>query len=125
MATQYDYRLLVVVRAAKRDAAETAAHVVDPDAGVIFSSRLRVAGDETNTITAYQCSWLMKKADGTRLLSALKANGFANKDIQIVPLGSAPDMTNDMWVFDEGAGWTPVMVREALGFAEMKPWWQT
>ena len=124
MTTSYTYRLYVVVRAAMRDGAEAAGHVVDPTADVIFSSPLRVAGDDTNATVAYRCSWLMVPADGPRLMQALRQNGFSNKEISEVAPGTAPDMTDNLWVFDEGKGWTPYSANAALGFDEMKPWWQ-
>lgn len=121
MTSIYTYRLLVVVTAAMRDAAEAAGHDIDPGAEVIFRMPLRAVGDATNTIVAYRCSWLMVPDDGPRLLQALRAHGFSNKEIGEVLPGSTPDMSDNLWVFDEGKGWTPQSANAALGFAELAP----
>jgi hypothetical protein len=116
-----DYRLIVVVRAAKKDAANRAARVVDtdPNAGDTFTVPLRVAGDPTNAVAAYWCSWLMMRADGSKLLNALKTQGFSNAEIGIVAQGAAPNMAQDLWVFDDDV-WAFEDVLTTLGFARVQ-----
>lgn len=119
MATEFTYRLIVVVRATRVAAANAAAHTVDPAGGDVFTVPLQLVTEPTRTKSFYWCSWQMKPAEGPALRQALQNAGFKNNEIALIPPGSAVTMTgNDLWVFqatDPAVDWTSDQVLAAMG----------
>lgn len=107
--------MIVVVRAAKKDAANAAAKVVDPAGGDVFGdARLRFTTSAPTAVDAYACSWQMMPSQGNDLRQALRDNGFSNREIGMVSTGASPNMSDDLWAFD-AAFWTYPQVLTALG----------
>jgi hypothetical protein len=113
-----DYRLIVVVRAARADEANTAARTIDPAADRAFSAPLRFTTSPVTQIDVYMGSWAMMSNESQQLRQALRGAGFSNREIGLVGVGEQPNMNDDLWAFDatdEVAGWTAAQVRSALG----------
>jgi hypothetical protein len=113
-----DYRLIVVVRAARADAANAAARTIDPGADRAFSAPLRFTTSPITQTDVFMGSWAMLAEDGPRLRQALRDAGFSNREIGLVNVGGSPNMNDDLWVFDAtdpATDWTGETVRNALG----------
>jgi hypothetical protein len=120
MATQFTYRLIVVVRATRVAEANAAAHTVDPGGGDAFTAPLRFVTSPVTQRDVYLCSWQMRPSEAPALQQALRNAGFKPTEVGLVPVGSAPRTTDDLWVFDAtdpATGWTADQVRLALGLA--------
>lgn len=107
-------RLLVVVRAASVDAANRAAAVVNPPgAEDTFDQPLKLAGDATNTIVAYWCSWQLTAGTKAALLDAFHDEGFTTAELQPIPPEDNPTPAHNIFVFDADE-WTSNQVGLAL-----------
>ena len=114
-----DYRLIVVVRAARKADAEAAARVVDPASEGTFSAPLRFTSSPVTQIDVYMGSWRMQAGQAADLRQALRQNGFSNREIGLVPPGAGVNMNDDLWAFDATEetfnSWTAEAVRNAMG----------
>ncbi len=117
MAT--DYRLIVVVRAARQAAANDAARTIDPNADQAFSAPLRFTSSPPTQTDVYMGSWRMLSTEASALRQSLRTAGFSNREIGLINVGAAPNMNDDLWVFDATEetpnAWTAEQVRTALG----------
>jgi hypothetical protein len=74
--TVYTRRLLIVIPAAQRAAANAAAKVVDPEGGErAFTVGLNTSGRDADAISHYWCSWQMTPAQETQLRAEFQARG--------------------------------------------------
>lgn len=114
----YDRRAIIVARPAVAAAMNQAAADVDTLGGAqTFTVPLRAAGDSTNTVVGYWCSWALTAAMVTALRARLQARGATASEATIVLAGQAPTPGNRVYFFDgrEGVGWAPADVLTALG----------
>lgn len=115
--TEFTYRLIVVVRAARVAEANAAAHTVDPAGGDVFTAPLRFTSSPVTQRDVYWCSWMMRQAEGPALRQALRNAGFSNREIGLVAVGAQPNLNDDLWVFqatDPATDWTAPQVMAAL-----------
>jgi hypothetical protein len=119
----HDTRWTIVVKTADVANANLAARVVEPD-GDTFTVGLRNAGDATNTITAYWCSWQMPSAVASNLAGQVRSRlGLTAQQMAVVPptnkAGYTPPAGWRLLVFDGtfGTGWTPDEILAKLGLA--------
>ena len=112
-------RRIIVCNLTLTTAANVASKQVDTIGGErAFTVGLRAAGDATNTIVAYWCSWLFNPAVLTVLKTAAKAGGFTTAEATERPVGfTATVATLPRLAFFDDAVWTPAAVLTALGLA--------
>lgn len=114
-----DYRLITVVRAARKADAQAAAVEIDPASVDSFSAPLRFTSSPVTQTDVYMGSWRMLSQDAAALRQALRNHGFSQQEISLVAAGGTPTMTRDLWAFDateETPGaWTAEQVRSAMG----------
>lgn len=114
----YDRRAIIVARPAVAAAMNQAAADVDALGGdKTFTVPLRLAGDATNTIRGYWCSWALEAATVTTLRARLQARGATASEASLILAGGTVTQSNRVFFFDgrEGIGWTPRQVLTALG----------
>ena len=114
----YDRRAIIVARPAVAAAMNQAAAQVDALGGAqTFTVPLRQAGDATNTIVGYWCSWALTAAQVTALRTALQNKGATASETTPILVGQTPTPGNRVYFFDarEGLGWAPADVLAALG----------
>lgn len=114
----YDRRAIIVAKPAVAAAMNLAAADVDTLGGAqTFTVPLRVAGDATNAVVGYWCSWALTPAQLTALRTRLQARGATAGEATVILLGDTPTPGNRIFVFDgrESVGWTPADVLAALG----------
>lgn len=114
----FDRRAIIVARPAVAAAMNQAAADVDAlGGGQTFTVPLRQAGDATNTIVGYWCSWALTPAMVTALRTRLQARGATVSETTIILTGQTPTPGNRVYFFDgrENVGWTPNAVLAALG----------
>ena len=118
--TAYSQRLIIVVKAAVRQAAEDTAIVADPEGGAgtfVPGTPLRAAGDATNTPVAYWTAWTMTQEQKDRLVAEF---GRRAGDFTIYPAGANLPSNRSYWMCDANeGGWAPEGVLAALGYAAL------
>ena len=84
--------------------------------GVPLDIPLRVAGDETNTVVAYWCSWAMDEGTEVFIRDLLLAAGLTEAEVTPIPAGATIPLPWRFLIFDgdEETGWTPDQVLNAL-----------
>jgi hypothetical protein len=125
----YDRRAIIVARPAVAAAMNQAAadlNVADPDTAggaPTFTVPLRQAGDATNTIRGYWCSWALTAAQVTALRTFMQNRGATASERTVLMVGDTPTIANRIFFFDgrEGVGWRPQDVLTALGVATLAP----
>lgn len=110
-------RRIIVCTAALATVANAASKKVDTIGGErAFTVGLRAAGDATNTIVAYWCSWLFDPAVLATLKTYATAGGFTNAEATERPVGfTATVAALPRLAFFDDAIWTPAAVLTALG----------
>jgi hypothetical protein len=114
----YDRRAIIVARPAVANAMNQAAADIDVLGGAqTFTVPLRQAGDATNTIVGYWCSWALTPAMVTALRARLQARGATASEASVILAGQTPTPGNRIYFFDarDDVGWTPAQVLTALG----------
>jgi hypothetical protein len=120
----FDRRAIIVARPAVAAAMNQAAAQVDALGGAqTFTVPLRAAGDATNTIVGYWCSWALTAAQVTALRTALQSKGATAAETTPILLGQTPTPGQRIYFFDarEGVGWAPADVLTALGADTIPP----
>ena len=110
-------RRIIVCTAALATVANAASKKVDTIGGErAFTVGLRAAGDVTNTIVAYWCSWLFDPAVLATLKTYAKAAGFTSVETseRLVGFVATPATIPRLCLFDD-AVWSPAQVLTALG----------
>lgn len=114
----YDRRAIIVARPGVAAAMNLAAADVDALGGAqTFVVPLRLAGDTTNAVAAYWCSWALTAAMVTTLRTRLQARGATASETTAILAGQTPTLSNRIFFFDgrENVGWTSDAVLAALG----------
>lgn len=114
----YDRRAIIVVRPAVAAAMNQAAADLDALGGAqTFTVPLRAAGDASNAIVGYWCSWALTAAMVTTLRARLQARGATAAEASPILVGQTPAPGQRIYFFDgrEGVGWAPADVLAALG----------
>jgi hypothetical protein len=120
----YDRRAIIVARPAVATAMNQAAANIDALGGAqTFTVPLRAAGDATNTIVGYWCSWARTAAQVTALRAAMQNRGATVSETTAILAGQTPTPGNRIYFFDgrDGIGWTPAQVLAALGADTLAP----
>lgn len=114
----YDRRAIIVARPAVAAAMNQAAATIDVLGGAqTFTVPLRAAGDATNAIVGYWCSWALTAAMVTALRAALQNKGATASEASVILAGATPTPGNRVYFFDgrDSVGWAPADVLSALG----------
>lgn len=122
MATLFTVRAIIVARAAVAAALNQKCAEVDTVGGIrTLTVPLRLAGDSSDTVRAYWCSWAMTPAQRTSLRTKFQAAGMTAAEAGVVTAAQrgsfTPDLAARMYLFDgrDGIGWTPEEVLSVLG----------
>jgi hypothetical protein len=113
----YDRRAIIVARPAVAAAMNQAAADIDVLGGQFtFTVPLRVAGDATNTVAGYWCSWALTLAMWDALQTRILARGATVSEATPILVGDTPVPGNRVFFFDgrQSIGWTPAQVLTAL-----------
>lgn len=123
--TSYTVRVIAVVRAAQRTAANSAADQGDTGSnGFPWTTPLRLSGDATNTVRAWWCNWALRPAQAQALAARLQGAGLASDEVRIVPASEKGSFVANpearAYIFDARPGaWTPPEVLAATGLATL------
>lgn len=112
-------RLLVVVRAADRDTANSAAQVADPTTdGNTFRAALRAQGSTSLTPGFFWTSWLMTVEQRDRLVAEFSRVAGS---LPVILAGGRVNKNSRYWLFDARPGqWSPEQALAALAL-ELAP----
>lgn len=105
-------RLIIVARPAVAAMCNQAAANAAPDGGSPFNVPLRLAGDASNAVKAYWCSWQMSAAVGQALRTYMTNHGATAAETKVYDPGQSPPNGNRIAIYQD---WTPEQVLADLG----------